>query len=198
MKIMEEVMETLMSIYKRRSIRKFKKDQLPKEDIEKILEAGIQAPSGKNLQPWSFVVLQGDKKDEMISIIDKTLNRYKELNIDTGSAKMSTVSMDRSSVIILIFNTGIKKDSDSDSSSSYKRLVDIQSIGGLIQTMLLTAQDMGIGSLWICDIYYSNKEICDYVNTSEELIAAVALGYADESPKPRPRKNMIDISQWLG
>ena len=44
------------SIYKRRSIRKYKSDMLSKEQIEKILDVARVAPSGKNRQPWKFLV----------------------------------------------------------------------------------------------------------------------------------------------
>lgn len=51
--------ESLLKLVKnRRSIRRFKKDSVPKEVIEKILEVARWAPSGFNLQPWEFVVVE--------------------------------------------------------------------------------------------------------------------------------------------
>ena len=44
-------------IYSLRSMRRLKKDPVPIEMVEKILDAGIQAPSGINSQPWAFVVI---------------------------------------------------------------------------------------------------------------------------------------------
>lgn len=43
--------------------------------------------------------------------------------------------------------------------------------------MILAAQDFGLGSLWICDIFYCDKEICSWLNSTYELVAAVAQGY---------------------
>ena len=40
-----------------RSMRRLKSDPVPFELIEKVLTAGVQAPSGQNLQPWAFVVV---------------------------------------------------------------------------------------------------------------------------------------------
>ena len=45
-------------VQKRRSIRRFKSDQIPDEYVDKIIEAGRWAPSGFNLQPWEFVVVK--------------------------------------------------------------------------------------------------------------------------------------------
>ena len=55
------------SIYKRRSIRKYKSDMLPKEQIEKILDVARVAPSGKNRQPWKFLVYGGEEKKKILS-----------------------------------------------------------------------------------------------------------------------------------
>lgn len=49
-----DVYETILT---RRSIRKYKKQSIPEEVIEKLLHAGFCAPSAGNQQPWHFVVL---------------------------------------------------------------------------------------------------------------------------------------------
>ena len=38
-------------------------------------------------------------------------------------------------------------------------VVDIQSVGAAIQNMLLAAQDLGLGSLWICDVFYAYEQL---------------------------------------
>ena len=50
------------AIYTRRSIRKFRPDALPRDVIDAVLDAARVAPSGKNAQPWRFVVLGGEAK----------------------------------------------------------------------------------------------------------------------------------------
>lgn len=62
-------MNTLKAIAERRSIRKFKSRPVSRELTEKILAAGIQAPSGKNLQPWKFYVIQENSRAEMIRLM---------------------------------------------------------------------------------------------------------------------------------
>src|ERR1700690_2709654 len=51
-------MDLFNAIQGRKSIRKFKRTQVPDEDIKKILDAGRLAPSANNTQPWSFVVIK--------------------------------------------------------------------------------------------------------------------------------------------
>ena len=50
-------MEALEAIKKRRSVRNFTGASIPREDLEKIVEAGRMAASGSNRQPWDFIVI---------------------------------------------------------------------------------------------------------------------------------------------
>jgi len=76
-------------------------------------------------------------------------------------------------------------------------VLDIQSIGAAIQNMLLAAQELGLGSLWICDVFIAYEELCHWLGETGELIAAVSFGYADESPPARPRKPMREVVREL-
>ena len=73
---------------------------------------------------------------------------------------------------------------------------DIQSVSAAIQNMLLKAQDLDIGSLWICDILYIEKTVMKYVDTTDQLIAALTFGYSDESPKSRAKLTVDDVTTW--
>jgi nitroreductase len=48
--------------------------------------------------------------------------------------------------------------------------------------MTLTATELGLGSLWICDPYFAYKELCDWLHTDGEFFAAVTIGYVEETP----------------
>ena len=118
------------SISKRRSIRKYKNQSISHETIEKIIEAGINAPSSKNRQPWRFVVITEKEKESML------------------------------------------------------------------KAMSLTAVELGLGSLWICDVYFAYRELCEWLNTDSQLVAAISLGYPDEEPSRRPRLQLSDVTEW--
>ena len=76
---------------------------------------------------------------------------------------------------------------------------DNLSIGACVENICLRAKDLGLGSLWIRDTVYVASEIADLVKHSNmELNCAVALGYANQSPKQRPRKDLKDIVEWIG
>ena len=50
-------MDALEAIRKRRSVRKYTGDPIPREDLEKIVDAGRLAATGNNKQPWDFIVV---------------------------------------------------------------------------------------------------------------------------------------------
>ncbi|WP_292193699.1 nitroreductase family protein [Butyrivibrio sp.] len=55
------------AINERRSIRKYKQDTVSNEDIKKIIESGILAPSAKNRQPWKYIVFSGQPKRKSLT-----------------------------------------------------------------------------------------------------------------------------------
>ncbi|WP_105616346.1 nitroreductase family protein [Vallitalea okinawensis] len=188
-------METLDAITKRRSIRKFQNKVVPKEIIEQLIDLSTKAPSGKNRQPWRFLILQRNKKEELVNLITRNIQNRKEKGLDVGSCQTSAKAMNEAPVVILVFNPFSRNEEDYN---HYRLLTDTQSIGAAIQTMLLAAKDLGLGSLWICDIFYMHYEICSWLNRDDELVAAVALGYGCEEPYPRPRKSRREVAEWMG
>jgi len=189
-------MNVMDAISKRRSIRKFKPDPLPDEIIQKILEAGRKAPSGHNRQPWQFVVVKGEKRTEMIQAMKRGIAASKALLGNVGSAEYSLKVMAEAPVTIFVLNPYRKPIVPAEWNQWMIDTVDIQSCGAAIQNMLLTATELGIGSLWICDIFFAYDELCKWLNKECQMIAAISFGYADESPAMRPRKRFDEIVEW--
>ncbi|HIE52703.1 MAG TPA: nitroreductase family protein, partial [Armatimonadetes bacterium] len=53
--------DTIATIMERRSIRRYRPQPIPKEDLLTVLEAGRQAPSAGNRQPWHFILVQDEQ-----------------------------------------------------------------------------------------------------------------------------------------
>ena len=187
-------MDALQAIAQRRSIRRFKDTPIPDEVMEKILTAAIQAPSGKNAQPWRFVVIQEDERAEMVRIMRDAIERVRAQDGDIGSSAWTANIMEQAPVTVFVFNANAENTPGREWTSN---VVDVQSIGAAIQNMLLAAWELGIGSLWICDVFYAYAELCEWLGETREMIAAVSLGYADESPAARPRKPIDEVTRWF-
>jgi nitroreductase len=76
-------------------------------------------------------------------------------------------------------------------------MVDTQSIGAAIQNMLLAAQDVGLGTLWMCDVWLAYQQLSAWLGESGQLVAAVALGYPDEYPAARLRRPLSEVVRWF-
>jgi nitroreductase len=63
----------------RKSIRKFKKDEVPQDVLMRILGAALHAPSGKNRQNWKFFVVQGKKRDDYLKYSQKSWLGVKDI-----------------------------------------------------------------------------------------------------------------------
>ena len=206
------------AILERRSIRKYKPYPIPRPLIEEILKAGILAPSSKNRQPWRFVVVSGASKDAALAAMAKGLEREKSNPLIPDSApyiagaEHTLKIMEQAPVIIFILNTlGVDIHRTLTTDERVSEICNAQSIGAAIENMSLAAADLGLGSLWICDTYFAYEELCRYLGCGDslslsgspipdrscgELFAALAVGYADESPAPRPRKSPGDVIEW--
>jgi nitroreductase len=192
-------MNTIEAIAARRSIRRFKDTPVPDEMIRTILTAATQAPSGKNRQPWRFIVIKGESRSEMVRIMRTGIEQAKAEGENPGSSEWSACVMEQAPVTIFVFNPeGDPPWMHHSVGQLFDDVVDVQSIGAAIQNMLLAAQDLGLGSLWICDVFYAYRELAAWLGETGELIAAVSFGYADEAPAARRRRPVDEVVRWLG
>ena len=192
------------AIYNRRSIRRFTDQPISQKDIIDIIHSGVKAPSSKNRQPWKYVVIQGDAKEEMLSAFRQGIEREEKDSALLPQSKQYISSAKHTVDImaeapVLVFAVNILGENILAELSPEERIFEIcniQSIGASIQNMLLTATEKGIGSLWICDIYFAYSELCKWLNSNGQLIAAIAFGYPDEFPDERPRRKIDDVVEW--
>ncbi len=74
---------------------------------------------------------------------------------------------------------------------------DRLSLGACIENMCLRTTELGIGSLWILDTVYVEKEIEKITNhETMELVCGLLLGYPDQKPRRKIRKKLKDIMEW--
>lgn len=191
-------MDVMQAINNRRSIRKFKSEPISKEIIRAILDAGIKAPSGKNRQPWEFVVVTEEKRAEMIRVMREGIRIFRERFGDTGSSEYTLAVMEQAPVTIFVFNPyGTYPWQEKTVFQQSVETVDIQSAGAAIQNMILAAESFGIGTLWICDVFHAYESLCEWLNKDCQMVAALSLGYANENPPMRPRKNIDEVTVWI-
>ena len=202
----------LKAIKDRRSIRKFKSEPISEMDLHTILEAGIAAPSSKNRQPWHFTVIRGEAKEELTRVMERGLNlevkAHEPFLPDSmkyiNGAFTSVNVMREAPVVVLVSNERGKGIDFTDNLSVDERVAEIcnvQSVAAAIENMLLAAQELGIGSLWICDVFFAYPEISEWLEKKNPghgmLVAALAFGYGEEVPRARARKTLHDVATFI-
>ncbi|MEN6368681.1 MAG: nitroreductase [Thermotogota bacterium] len=191
-------MNALEGIASRRSIRRFVDRPVPRETVEAILRAGIQAPSGKNRQPWRFVVVSEDQRATMVKILRDSVAEAKRRGESAGSAEGTALIMSQAPVTVFVFNSeGTDPWVTRSVDQAFQELVDVQSVGAAIENMLLAAQELGLGSLWIADVLYAYEELRSWLGERGQLVAAISFGYAGENPVARPRRALDATARWL-
>ncbi len=190
-------MNTREVIAARRSIRRFEDRPIAPEALEAILMAGIQAPSAKNRQPWRLVVVQGERRAEMLAAMRAGIARSQAQGENTGSAEHTARAMEQAGATVFVFNPdGLAPWLAHSIEQNFRELMDVQSIGAAIQNMILAAEDLGLGSLWIGDVLYAYEELTAWLGESGVMVAAISFGHPAESPAARPRKAYDEVVRW--
>lgn len=190
-------------IFTRRSIRKFTKRDVPIELINEMINAARMAPSAKNRQPWQFIVLGGKSKAEFENCMERGLLREETEPILPRSrfglpdAKNTLRIMREAPMLIVIENSNGKSPFvPIDCDDRVTEICDTLSIGAAVQNMLLTAERLGLGTLWIANTCFAYTELTEFLQTDGQLVGAVAVGCSAETPSPRPRKGLDEISEY--
>ena len=187
-------------IFKRRSVRFFKDTDISKVDMREILRAGMWAPSAKNRQPWKFIVVKGQSKKTALALMEKGIERSeKGEGVLAGepelftNARFTLQCMKQAPVLVFIVNPQGRPLTDNwTAAEKIHELSDVQAIGAAAENMALQATSMGIGSLWIGNIFFAYDELHDWLGEGE-MVMAMSFGYPNHNPCPLARKSEDDV-----
>jgi len=155
-------MGTYETIISRRTIRKFRQDRIDHKILKKMVNAARLAPSGANLQPLEYLIIDDDVlKEKVFPNIAWAAYIKPEGNPGEGEKPAA--------YIIILANRNISR-------------MPGMGIGGSAENMNLVAEEEGIGCCWI--EAFNKKQIDQIIsapdNLSVELIFAI--GYPKEKP----------------
>ena len=187
---------------KRRSIRKYKSTPIPKAVLEKILAAGMQAPSGKNRQNWRFFVVQGKKRDEYLKYSQKSWLGIKDVLQKRLKPSLYEFTerffytLGDAPVIIFCYSLN-------DPEERYH--TSIGSVYMAVENMILAAVHEGLGTCPMGAPLEIKDDVDNFLNIKNisvpeggqlELLCALVLGYPDHEPPKAPRQTEGRVT-WL-
>ena len=184
-------METYEAIMTRRSTAKCTDDIPPRSDIEKLLDAAVRAPTHHLTQPWRFVVLAGDARDELGAAW--VAGQAKTGKDTTGLAEKTH----RAPVIIAVID---------HPHLDHPKVIQEEehyATGAAMQNILLAAHDMGLGAMLRTGPAASLQEVRDYLGVGDDEIIAglIYVGYPAPGDAERPmtrRQPATEKTEWRG
>lgn len=178
----------------RKSIRKFKSESVPQEVIERILTAGMHAPSGKNRQNWRFFVVTGAKRDEYLKYSQKSWLGIKDILSQKLKPSLYQFTerffytLGDAPVIIFAY-------SHNDAEERYH--TSIGSVYMAVENMNLACLVEGLGACTMgapleikeeVDKFLGVDKLAEYRRGELELLCAMVIGYPDHEPPKAPRQ----------
>lgn len=186
----------------RKSIRQFKKDEVPHEILQRILNAALHAPSGKNRQNWRFFVVQGKKRDQYLKYSQKSWLGIKEILQKKLKPSLYDFTerffftLGDAPVVIFAY---------AHNSAEERYHTSIGSVYMAVENLNLACLVEGLGSCTMgapleikkeVDEFLGVDQLEDYKKGELELLCAVVLGYPDHQPPKAPRQLEGRIT-WL-
>ena len=166
----------LDNILSRKSVRSYTDQPISREQIDTLLRAAMAAPSGKDMRPWKFLVL-----DDTVAIRD--------LAAKVPRAKMLSEAQ---AVVVVCGDMDVKGD---DGKPSYNWSLDCSAA---TENLLLMAEAMGLGAVWVS--VYPREERIKEVREALDLPAhwmplnIIPIGYPKGDAKPKDKYDADNIS----
>ncbi|MEM2105387.1 MAG: nitroreductase family protein [Candidatus Bathyarchaeia archaeon] len=164
-------MDVLEAIKGRRSIRAFKRQNIPEETVNKLIEAACWAPSAGNIQPWEFIIV-----------------RNSEIKRKLVDAALGQEFIAEAPVVIVVCAN--EERSARGYGSRGKNLYCIQDTAASIQNIHLAAYSLGLGTCWIGAFREEEARKALKIPDGVRPVAIIPVGYPDETPQP-PRRRPI-------
>ena len=187
--------DVIKAIAERRSVRAYKQEQVPKELIDSIIQAGNNAPSGMNSQPWRFVVVENESLHQ--KMLDTAVPNAKKLlePLKTANPERYQLIMNRYeelsdpiyySAPAVIFVIGIGPYAD-------------LSCPLACENIMLAAYSLGLGSCWVAfgSLITDNEEITKELElqSDEKIYGPILIGYPQGVTEP-PEKKAPEV-KWI-
>jgi nitroreductase len=206
-------------IKERRSIRKWKENEVSDELLKKAVELATWAPNGGNYQGWHFIIVKNKEviekmADAVQSVADKIaswpeavswqedVHRYQKnasffrkapacIGVFSGVYQSP---MDK----VLVARESFDREAKEILGFRKSAPTAVQSAAAAVTTMLLVFHHMGLGAVWLVSPIQAKKEIEAILNvpSNTDLICLIAAGYPDESPQ-KDRKPVDQVLEFI-
>ncbi|MFS0869736.1 nitroreductase [Paenibacillus xylanilyticus] len=163
--------EVRSAIQNRRTVKKFKKDAVPTEQIIELLDTAVWAPNHKLREPWRFLLFTGDGRKKLANAIEA------EMGEDN---KFSANIMQVPSIMLVVLEEDPRQNIWDE---------DFAAVSALVQNFMLAAWSEDIGTFWVTKpfLYAPKFRKPLGIQPGEKIIGMVYMGYPDVIPSAKER-----------
>lgn len=177
---MPDIMETILG---RRSIRRYKEKNIPKDILEKVMEAARWAPSWANTQAWEFVVV----KDRAIK---------EKIQATVSSRNPSYLALVNAPVLLVVCGQLKKSGYYNDQYPTKFEDWFMYDLGLATENLCLAAHEAGLGTVIVG--LFDHDRVGEIIKLPEnhEVLVLIPLGYPDHEPKPPKRREIKEFVHY--
>jgi len=184
-------MDIFTAIHSRHSVAKVKSDPLPREVIEKLLSAAVQAPNHYKVRPWRFVVLTGKGRERLGDVMAASFKaKFPELPAEALDKERQKPL--RAPLVIAVAV-------DEPAEPKVNEIENICAASAACQNILLTAHALGLGAIWRTGETARDVEIKKFLGLApgQPLIGFLYIGYPENPFEPAERPSFEDRTVWM-
>ena len=179
----------------RRSVlaRKMSNKEIQKDDLNKILAAGIRVPDHGALNPWKIKVIVGEK----LKLVDNEiiLSEFKKNNPEASETQLETESgrLQRAGAVLAVISCPVE----------HPKIPEWEmrlSSGAVCMNLLSCAQSLGYAAQWLTEWYAYNKKLIRELgaNPKKDKIAGfIYIGKKVTKPKERTRPKINEVVDYI-
>lgn len=184
-------MDLFETIHGRITVSKVKADPIPREIIEKLLSAGVQAPNHHKVRPWRFVVLTGNGRNRLGDVMSASFLERNPSTPPEGLEKTRALPL-RAPVVIAV---GVDKPSE----PKIHEIENIVAAAAAGQNILLAAHALGLGAIWRTGEWARDPKVKEFLGfeADQHILGFIYVGYPDVLPEPYVRQGFEDRVTWL-
>lgn len=195
---------TLQSIKERRSVREFSDKEVSREELEKLVDAAMHAPSPMNNQPWQFKVIRSKKVIEKIANIVKEKAESVGEKVDRSYRVQynrylhDAVFFKEATALIIVLMKPMNSDARGHLwgvpgffKSEREARGDIMAVGAACQNIMVAAESMNLGTCMMLYPLIADDEVREMFDIRDpwKIMCYIPVGHkTEEKEKPKRRK----------
>ena len=188
-------MEFYEAVLARHSVREFLPDAVPRDALERLINAAASSPSSENEQPWEFYVTTGNTRHRLGQVVAQTTVYLKEYMEVLGPERYEQAvqwfsSLGDAPVLIAV--------AIPNSEDEFQRMNRLISVGAAIENLLLAVGEEGLAACPFTFSYWVKDQICEVLGVPEDqsVVSIIAIGRPAQTRAAAPQKR-ADVAIWL-